>query len=220
MRFRPPFRAPRSRSSSARHFCSATSGRSSRPRLYATIDNAPPAIRTACYDGANPAVVAQLTGPPPGAALPQFWLPATTPAPASLLAVPCASKIAVISTNAGETYSLTVLLRNNYSSISASAPVNGFISSAALHGLTTTGVRAAQNFFRSPDIPTLLLCTNTAGSLGPAVKNSLEAVTDTVTSTTVPTPMPTTVPATGIVSSATLASCADTSTFASPTSPY
>jgi hypothetical protein len=188
--------------------------------LYATIDNAPPAIRTTCYDGANADVDAQLTGPAPASPMPSFWLPATSPAPASLLASPCTSKIAVINTTGTETYSQTVLLRNNYSSISASVPVNGFISSAALKGLTTTQVRAAQNFFRSPDVPTLLLCTNTAGSLGPAVKNSLEGATDTTTPTTVPTPMPTTLTASAVVSSSTLASCADSSNFTSPTSPY
>jgi hypothetical protein len=188
--------------------------------MYATIDNAPPSIRSTCYDGANSSVQAQLTGPAPASPLPSFWLPAASPAPASLLASPCTSQIAVITTSGTETYSQTVLLRNNYSSISAAAPVNGFISSAALKGSSATSVRAAQNFFRSPDVPTILLCTNVAGSLGPAVKNGLEAMNDTTTTTAVPTPMPTTVPATGIVSATTLATCANTSTFAAPTAPY
>lgn len=172
--------------------------------LYASIDDFVPPANAACYSGD----ASQLS-----AGYSPFWLPATT----SPLISPCSSTVTIVS--GSEPYSQPVILRNNYSSILATTQVNGYISSAALNGATATGTRAAENFFRSPDLGTLLTCTN----LGPLVKASLEGESDTAVPTVAPTQMPMTPtpPTSSTVVTATDGSCAPTTTsFAAPSAPY
>jgi hypothetical protein len=180
--------------------------------LYATIDNHQPASATACFNGD----ASQLT-----TNYAPYWLPAPSPAPAPIVS-PCASSIVLI--NAPEAYSQPIILRNDYSSIQASVPVSGFLSTAALHGVTATTIRGAQNFFRSPDVGTVLSCTE----LGAQIKLSLEGQTDTTTApasaaavspSVVMTPMPTTVPANNVVPATMTSACAST-TYATPANPY
>jgi len=169
--------------------------------LYAAIDDAPPADNAACYSGDAGKLS---TGYAP------YWLPDTT-AP---LVTPCSSTVAIVS--GAEVYSQPVILRNNYSSIFATTGVNGYISAAALNGATETGTRAAENFFRTPDLGTLLTCT----SLGPLVKGSLEGLSDTAVPATAPTPIPTT-PVTSAVVTGTSSACApSTTSFTAPANPY
>jgi hypothetical protein len=172
--------------------------------LYATIDNQAPAAAGACYQG-DPTQLTEGYAP--------FYQPAPSPAPAPVVA-PCAGKVSLIT--GPEIYSAPVILRNDYASITASAPVDGYLSTSALHGLNATSVRAAQNFFRSPDVGTLLSCSE----LGPAVKLSLEGKTDPTTSgTAAATPMPTTVTADPVVPPGEGPDCA-TATYATPEDPY
>jgi hypothetical protein len=169
--------------------------------MYATIDNVVPATNTACYQGDG----TQLTS-----GYGAFWLPSSS----SALVSPCSSAISIVSSP--ETYTQPVILRNNYSSITATTPVNGYISAAALHGATTTGVRAAENFFRTPDVGTMLTCT----TLGSAIKISLEGKTDTAVPSGLTTAMPT-VPTPQTVVTGTSAACAPTTTtFVAPAAPY
>jgi len=169
--------------------------------VYATIDNVVPATNTTCYAGDG----TQLTS---GYA--PFWLPTSSAA----LVAPCSSAITIVSSP--ETYTQPVILRNNYSTITATTPVNGYISAAALHGVTTTSVRAAENFFRTPDVGTMLTCTK----LGAAVKLSLEGKTDPTVPSSLTTAMPTT-PTAQTVETGTSAACAPTtSTFVAPAAPY
>jgi hypothetical protein len=173
--------------------------------VYATLDNFVPPANAACYPGN----VSQLTtGYEP------FWLP-TTAAP---LVTPCKSTIVIISTP--ETYTQPVILRNDYSSITATAPVNGYLSTAALHGAASTTARAATNFFRSPDVGTILTCT----TLGPVIKASIEGRSDTAVPTSLSATGANTMPyapATAAVVTGTTGSCYPTTTsYAAPTSPY
>jgi hypothetical protein len=169
--------------------------------MYAAIDNVVPAGNTACYSG-DASTLSQGYAP--------FWLPQTT----SPLVSPCVSAVTIISRS--ETYSQPVILRNNYSSMLATTQVNGYISSAALNGASATGTSAAENFFRTPDIGTLLTCT----SLGPLVKASLEGESDPAVPAAAPTPMPAT-PITSPVVTGTDASCTPTDTsFNAPAAPY
>jgi len=167
--------------------------------VYATIDNVVPAANATCYPGN----VTQLTtGYRP------FWLPFSSAA----LVTPCASKIVIISSP--ETYTQPVILRNDYSSITATAPVSGYISST-LHGTTTT-VRSAENFFRGPDVGTILTCT----TLGAVIKASLEGRSDTAVPTGLMNSIPY-APATAAVVTGTTGSCYPTTTsFAAPAAPY
>jgi len=171
--------------------------------VYATIDNVVPATNTACYSGD----AAQLS-----TGYASFWLPTS-----STIVTPCASAIALVSSP--ETYSQPVILRNNYSSISATTPVDGYISQTVLHGASTTNVRAAENFFRSPEVGALLTCTN----LGAAVKASLEGRSDLNVPSGLTTAMPTN-PAAGTSASVvtgTTGACAPTATsFTAPVAPY
>jgi hypothetical protein len=168
--------------------------------MYATIDNVVPAANSACYPGD----AAQLS-----AGYHSFWLPAS-----STTLPGCVSSLVFITSP--ETYTQPVMLRNNYSSISVTVPVNGYVSSAALNGATTTTVNAAENFFRSPDVGTLLTCT----TLGAAVKASLEGRSDASVPSGLTTAMPTN-PASSTVVTGTNSSCAPAAnTFAAPVSPY
>jgi hypothetical protein len=169
--------------------------------MYATIDDYIPPTNTACYNGDG----AQLS-----TGYSAFWDPTST-AP---LVTPCVSTIAIISSP--ETYSQPVILRNDYSSITATAPVSGYLSKAVLNNAATTTVRAATNFFRTPDVGTMLTCTN----LGSDIKISLEGQTDTAVPTALTTAMPQT-PTAGPVVTGTSASCAPTTTsFTAPAAPY
>jgi hypothetical protein len=171
--------------------------------MYATIDNVVPAANTACYSGDS----AQLS-----LGYSSFWRPAGSAA----LVSPCASSVVVVT--GPETYTQPVILRNNYSSLSATTAVNGYISAAALNGDSTTTVRAAENFFRSPDVGTILTCT----TLGSAVKASLEGHNDTNVPTTLTTAMPTVPTTAAVVPPTTTAACApSTSSFTpAPSAPY
>jgi hypothetical protein len=172
--------------------------------MYATIDNAAPSAVATCYAGD----ASQLTS---GYA--PFYQPAASPAPAPLVS-PCASSVSLIT--GPETYSAPIILRNDYASITAAAPVNGYLSDTALSGLSATTVRAAENFFRAPDVGTVLSCSE----LGPAIKASLEGATDTTTSgTAVASPLPTTVTTSAVIPATTTAACAST-TYTAPTAPY
>jgi hypothetical protein len=169
--------------------------------MYATLDNVVPSSNTACYPG-DPI---QLTS---GYA--SFWLPASSAA----LVTPCSSTLSFIS--GSETYSQPVILRNDYSSIAATTSVNGYVSRAALHGATATTVRAAQNFFRPPEIGVLMTCT----TLGAAAKLSLEGKSDTAVPSGLTTAMPL-VPTTAAVVTGTGPACAPTTTtYTTPIAPY
>jgi len=167
--------------------------------VYATIDNVVPAANATCYSGD----ASQLT-----TGYRSFWLPKTTAA----LVTPCVSKIVIISSP--ETYTQPVILRDNYSSISATAPVSGYLASV-LNG-STTSVSAAENFFRPPDVGTILTCT----TLGSVIKASLEGRSDTAVPTGLMNSIPY-APATAAVVTGTTGSCyPTTSSYAAPTSPY
>jgi hypothetical protein len=168
--------------------------------VYATVDNVVPAQNATCYAGD----AAQLS-----AGYHSFWLPVS-----SALITPCVSTIVIISSP--ETYTQPVILRNDYSSMSATAPVSGYISLSALHGATTTTVKAAENFFRSPDVGTILTCT----TLGPAIKASFEGRSDAAVPTGLMNSIPY-APATAAVVTGTTGSCyPTTSSFAAPVAPY
>jgi hypothetical protein len=179
--------------------------------MYAAIDDVVPADVSACYAGAP----SQLTS-----GFASFWQPTST-AP---IVSPCVSSVVIV--NGPETYSQPVILRNDYASLFATAPVGGFLSHAVFSGQTTTGLRAAENFFRSPNVGSLLTCT----TLGPAVKLSLEGRTDPSTYTapmtggtgsipvTSSTPLPLNVTVNSVVTG-TGASCA-TPAFTVPAAPY
>jgi hypothetical protein len=169
--------------------------------MYATIDNVVPASNTNCYPG-DPTQLS--TG------YASFWLPASS----GPLVTPCSSSLSFVT--GSETYSQPVILRNDYSSIAATTAVNGYVSRAALHGATTTTVRAAENFFRPPEIGVLLTCT----TLGAAVKASLEGKSDTAVPSGLTTAMPQT-PTTAAVVTGTGPACAPTTTtYATPLAPY
>ncbi len=171
--------------------------------LYATIDNVVPPANATCYSGDS----AQLS-----AGYAPFWLPAGS-AP---LVTPCASSVVIVT--GSEAYTQPVLLRNDYSSLTATTSVNGYLSSVALHGATTTTVRAAENFFRSPDVGMLLTCT----TLGAVVKNSLEGRNDTKVPTSLTSAMPTVPTTTAVVPGTITPACApSTSSFTpAPSAPY
>ncbi len=169
--------------------------------MYATIDDVVPPTNSACFSGDTSQLSAGYSA---------FWLPASS----SALVSPCASAITIVS--GPETYTQPVILRNNYSSIDTTTAVSGYISETALRGATATGTRAAENFFRSPDVGTILTCT----TLGSAVKASLEGKSDTAVPTALTTAMPTT-PTTSAVVTGTSSACApSTTTFTAPSAPY
>jgi hypothetical protein len=171
--------------------------------MYATIDNVVPAANAACYSGDTTQLAAGYA---------PFWLPAAS----SALVTPCASSLAVVT--GPETYSQPVLLRNDYSSLLATTAVSGYLSSVAFHGATTTTVRAAENFFRSPDVGILLTCT----TLGSVVKNSLEGRNDTKVPTSLTSAMPTTLTTSAVVPGTITPACVpSTSSFTpAPAAPY
>jgi Flp pilus assembly protein TadG len=169
--------------------------------MYATIDNYIPPPNATCYSGDTSAFTAGYHS---------FWLPTSTG-----VVTPCVSAIAIVSSP--ETYTQPVILRNNYSSISATSPVSGYLSTAALHGVSTTTVRAAENFFRSPEVGALLTCT----TLGAAIKGSLEGFSDKVVPSSLTTAMPTVMPTPTTVVNGTAPACAPTTaTFTAPALPY
>ncbi len=169
--------------------------------MYATIDDVVPAANTTCYSGDASALTAGYHS---------FWLPASTG-----VVTPCVSAITIVSSP--EAYTQPVILRNNYSSILAAAPVSGYLSTAALRGASTTTVRAAENFFRSPEVGALLTCT----TLGAAIKGSLEGFSDKTVPTTLTNALPTVMPSPTTVVTGTAPGCAPTtSTFAAPIAPY
>jgi len=133
---------------------------------YATIDNNSPAAAQPCYAGSQTTVTQGHAS---------FWQPSTMTSTLPSCALSIIDK--------PEQYSMPILLRNNYATLSAGLNVDG-LQSAVLG--TATQVKAAQNFFRSPDVGTLLLCSQ----LGGAVKVSLEALNDTTTSTHAAAPLP------------------------------
>ena len=167
--------------------------------IYATIDNVVPAANAACYNGDS----TQLS-----AGYAPFWLP-TSSAP---LVTPCASSVAIVT--GPETYTQPVILRNNYSSLSATTTA----AATVLHGETTTTVRAAENFFRSPDVGTMITCT----TLGSVIKNSLEGRNDTNVPTSLTTAMPLNPSTTAVVPNGITPACApSTSSFTpAPSAPY
>jgi hypothetical protein len=171
--------------------------------MYATIDNAAPPATSACYAG-DPNQLKVGYAP--------FYQPAASPAPAPVVS-PCASAVSLVT--GPEIYSAPIILRNDYASISAAAPASGYIS-AVLDGRSATTLRAAENFFRSPDVGTVLSCSE----LGPAIKLSLEGATDDTTSGLVAaTPMPQSLPANPVIPAGTSAGCA-ANTYTAPTPPY
>jgi len=167
--------------------------------LYATIDNVVPAANATCYSGDASLL---------SSGYHTFWLPSS-----SALVTPCASKIVIISSP--ETYTQPVILRNNYASIAATAPVSGAIS-AALGGATTTTVRAAENFFRPPDVGTLLVCT----TLGPVIKISLEGRSDAAVPSGLMNSIPYAPPTATVVTGTTGSCYPTTSSFTAPAAPY
>jgi hypothetical protein len=171
--------------------------------MYATIDDIVPSANAACYSGD----ITQLT-----AGYAPFWIPVTS-AP---LILPCASSLTIVTSP--ETYTQPVILRNDYSSLAATTSVSGYLSSVVFHGATTTTVRAAENFFRSPDVGAILTCTN----LGTAVKMSLEGRNDSNVPTSLTSAMPTYPTATVVVPSGITPACApSTSSFSpAPSAPY
>ncbi len=170
--------------------------------IYATLDNVVPASNATCYPGN----ASQLT-----TGYVSFWLPNSSAA----LVSPCVSTIVIISSP--ETYSQPVILRDDYSSISATAPVSGYISRSALNGATTTTVTAAENFFRAPDLGTILTCS----TLGPAIRSSLEGRSDTAVPAGLMNSIPGNSIATAQVVTGTTGSCyPTTSSYPAPTVPY
>jgi hypothetical protein len=167
--------------------------------VYATIDNVVPAANATCYPGD----ASELT-----TGYHSFWLPSST-AP---LVTPCSSTIVIISSP--EVYTQPVILRNDYSSITAAAPVAGYLSSA-LNG-ATTNVRAAQNFFRAPDVGTILTCT----TLGPVIKASLEGRSDSAVPSGLMNSIPYAPPTAAVVTGTTGSCYPTTSSYAAPTAPY
>ncbi len=172
--------------------------------VYATLDNVVPAANAQCYSG-DPSQLT--TGYNP------FWLPSSSAA-----LVPCSSANAstIVIISSPEPYSQPVILRNDYSSISATAPVSGYISRSALNGSMATTVKAAENFFRSPDIGTILTCT----TLGPAVRNTLEGRTDTAVPTGLMNTMVTSPPTAQVVTGTTGSCYPTTYSYPAPTAPY
>jgi len=171
--------------------------------VYATIDNKSPAAAQPCFDGSSAAAsVGHST----------FWQPlAIGPTTAS-----CTGGLTIISNP--ERYTQPILLRSNYATLGASVDVGNSVLAKVLGNATR--VNASQNFFRSPDVGTLLTCT----PLGGAVKNSLEGATDFTTSLYPPQPLPTNVPVddTPVVDQSTDPTCAspDEAQFAPPSAPY
>jgi len=133
---------------------------------YATIDNNSPAAAQPCYAGSKSTITQGHAS---------FWQPSNMASSIPSCALSIIDK--------PEKYSMPVLLRNNFAALSAQLNVDGL--QTAIIG-TATNVQASQNFFRSPDVGTLLLCT----TLGDAVKLSLEAQNDTTTSTRAAAPLP------------------------------
>jgi hypothetical protein len=167
--------------------------------MYAAIDNVVPSGVTTCYPGDT----TQLT-----AGYASFWHPVSS----GPLLGSCPSSVVLIT--GPESYSQPIILRNDYATMTAAAPVSGFLSTAVLQGQASTSVAAAENFFRSPDVGALVSCT----SLGSAVKASLEGAADTTTSTVPATPLPMTVAGSPVVT-ATNSTCASPN-YAAPSPPY
>ena len=167
--------------------------------IYATIDNVVPAANSACYNG---------DGTQLSSGYAPFWLPTSSAA----LVTPCATAISIVT--GPETYTQPVILRNNYSSLKATTTA----ATTVLHGETTTTVRGAENFFRSPDVGTMLTCT----TLGSVIKNSLEGRNDPNVPTSLTTAMPLNPTTTALVPSGETAACApSTSSFTpAPSAPY
>jgi len=183
--------------------------------VYAAIDDASPSTATACVPG-NSAVVTGTLYSPTQQGIDAFWSPVSTPAP---LYTACPSSLAILSTG----YSEPSLLQNNFATLSAQAPLNGNYFTRNLFGSgNTTTVVATENFFRSPDVGTLVRCT----TAGPAIKASLEPPVPASTAEPTPSSIDTPFPAAGataspIVSSGQTASCqTSTTTFAAPVSPF
>ena len=121
-------------------------------------------------------------GPAMTAGRSSFWLPAT---PATFNCKPTTSLVSGTTQNI---LSQDILLSDN-----ATAPVDGYLSSHVL-GMTTTPLSAAQNYFRSPDVGTLMSCSN----VGDEIKASLEGGSDSITPITAATLIPLTVPASSV----------------------
>jgi hypothetical protein len=167
--------------------------------VYATIDGQTPPHIHDCVGGTT-SVIAQ--------GHPGFWLPSTgMPATSS-----ATCNLGIVTTAQG--VSSPVMLFADYAGAQAQPQAQGMLAGKVFGG---NNISATQNFFRSPDLGTILNCTN----LGAAVKNSLEGENDT-SPLTVPTPFPTTVTATAtdVVPSGQSAGCYATNTFTAPSAPY
>ncbi len=147
--------------------------------MYATIDNAPPVPVTSPLTCVNPGT-SQLTS-----GRHTFWDPEPSPAASAY----CYAGVATISSP--EAFSQPILVQTNMNMVQAAAPQAGYLAAGALAGESTQAqeVFAQQNFFRSPDVGTLVSCTNG----GQFIKWSLEPAYDTSTAAA-PTPFPETVP--------------------------
>ncbi len=134
--------------------------------MYSLLDGGTlPLGRTSCTVDLGPSLTANRG---------TFWQPASPP---TFTCKPSTSLVG------GATQNL--LLQDIYLNATTSSPVDGYLTSHVL-GTTTTPLSAAQNYFRSPDVGTLMSCT----SVGADLKISLEGGSDTTTATSAATPLP------------------------------
>ncbi len=150
--------------------------------LYATIDGHPPT------GVAAPGSPAPCIGPDPTqvtAGRASFWNSA------SATPVTGACTAAVVTISSPQPFSQPIIVQANFGYLLAEAPAQGYLAAGAFAGESnaTEHVAAQQNFFRSPDVGTLVQCTR----IGAFVKASLEPASDT-SSPNPATPMPMTVP--------------------------
>ncbi len=88
-----------------------------------------------------------------------------------------------------------MLLENSLMQLSAKTPLSGFMQAHVFGKATTQTTSATGNFFRSPDIGTLVGCT----SIASAVKYSLEGQKDTLTTSAPGTAIPLSVPTASVL---------------------
>lgn len=127
--------------------------------IYATIDGVPPASSTNCYI-ADQTIL--------GASRSSFFKPSAigvNECIGGFSALP-------ISTD-GYIFQNTVFLQNNYVRLSASAPAANFLFAHGNAGINSSTL-VSQNFFRTPDLPTMTCFT----PIGGLVKASLEGFYD------------------------------------------
>jgi len=148
--------------------------------LYATIDGHPP---TGPVTPGSPAPCVAPSLPEVTSGRASFWAPGAPPQGNCIGAATTLSS--------PEPYSQPILIQANFNWIAAQAPVAGYLAAGVFAGGggAPPGVAAQQNFFRSPDVGTLVQCT----SGGTLIKESLEPAQDT-SSPNPATPLPLTVP--------------------------